>query len=488
MCTHGLPPQLSGFEALIKRANQRVMNSEDNEPDVVKQNNFLNGGYTLLATHRKKVRIVTCPLNIRGSPTKNWPEVAPLRVSRKDKRDERQKHRRAGPRGKETRGLGVRRKGKHARKFDSTCGYPGEGPVQITGYSGPTDCMLAAQCYRATHSHWTAKPLTGKRRREREKREGKIPSRNKPTLCQYTLDLCPDRECHFHPEDNEEEWEEDHEHQNESTCEEEDEDFKHESVTAPTRECEKAKASPSSSNSDFRVRAPSVSTSSCVRSVSPPPSPVLPVVKAPKSIETTKEPAYSAETEMVNLYLGNPIGKRKGLFRIPKLSEILPDLLFRTTTVVNKNAQEEEMMVSDFHSKTWVWKSKNHAKQRQHTQQLLADSYESVTVVEVFTQLAKLLYEDKHLCSRVAVGKDGAVHKDFLGAIRHIATTEKKYNFFREQNYEIYENTLRYTFNRYILRGLTDSLLVPVGGVAKRPDFRLTGRFRRTPRIDQCFV
>jgi len=352
--------------------------------------------------------------------------------------------------------------------------------------------MIGGQCNRSSHSHWRAKPLTGKRRREREEKKDKTASRNKITLCRYTLDECPDKDCHFHPEDNEEESDDQQtlsEYLEESKCDQNNDEFKHQCVTAPTKGCDKAKASTSFLQ---KVLATPVSIEPSVvfhnvSSVIQPPTPTPLTPEIPKTTMIIKETAYNAETEMVNLYLGSPIGKKKGLLRIPRLSEFLPDLFFRTTTVVNAH-RGEEMAVSEFHNKTWAWREgKSEVDGHQHMQQLLTDSYESVTVVEVFTQLAKLLYEDKHLCSRVAVGKDGSVHKDFLYAIRHIATAEEKYNFFREQNYDIYENTLRYTFNRYILRGLTDSLLIPVGGVAKRPDFRHTGRFRRTPRIGQCF-
>jgi len=51
------------------------------------------------------------------------------------------------------------------KKFDSTLGYPGEGPVH--------DCEHGRECLIAGHYHRHKKPLTGYKKREAEKRGGK---------------------------------------------------------------------------------------------------------------------------------------------------------------------------------------------------------------------------------------------------------------------------------------------------------------------------
>lgn len=84
------------------------------------------------------------------------------------------------------------------RKFDSTLGYPGEGPPP-SGLEYTKDCEYGNSCIIAGHYHREARPKTGaaKRLEEQKKKRKRKPTR--AILCTHASgSTCPDGDEHCH--------------------------------------------------------------------------------------------------------------------------------------------------------------------------------------------------------------------------------------------------------------------------------------------------
>jgi hypothetical protein len=488
------------------------MNPVDKEPDVIKNkkqpsNSFHCKHSSMPNVPARPMRIVVAPLNKRGVIREAWPEVTPPRQSTKDPRDERDLQ---WNRSKKNRVHEPRRNCKHNKKFDATKGYPGEGPS--SGYDGPTDCLLASKCERKSHSHWTPKPKSGKRRRDAEAKEGTKPeSRNTPTICKLALHECEEADNHFHQEDVDEHFQESEDEETQHIKVEELKDY---SLTSPLKAS--AEASASSSHNDVKT---DLSSASCKHTsgnpqpicqpATPPPLPSKPLpgenippkaciapVPPPKLLvaQAVTLPVakillfkYTCKTRFVNLYHGDEMLSGSGFFNVPKLSTVFP-FLFNTSTAMNSEESGEEVRIAEMQKKTWFFKKKTTAKKTMlYKHQILANSYSSMQVVEIFSEMYNDLYQNKNLTSRKALDVTGKMQSSFLQAVRHIASESAAYKTFRDKDFSIYDNTIRYVFNAYVVRDLTDSLLTPRNGLAQRPDFRRTGRYRITQRLDQRF-
>lgn len=91
-------------------------------------------------------------------------------------------------------GAALREKKRPKKRFDSTLGYPGEGPVRA---KMPTCalCELGVTCKREQHGHTSGKPKLGAAKRLAEKKAEPTNPRYYP--CQAGLE-CENLDCHYH--------------------------------------------------------------------------------------------------------------------------------------------------------------------------------------------------------------------------------------------------------------------------------------------------
>lgn len=122
----------------------------------------------------------------RAVPSDNW-----YKRKQRDKRRTREKI------AKSTLGE-IAKKSRSSRKFDSTLGYPGEGPKREKEHKHTAYCVCAKKekCGRAKHYHKRRAATGAARRIKEQKTERTI--RN-CRLCQYTLTECEHAHDHYHP-------------------------------------------------------------------------------------------------------------------------------------------------------------------------------------------------------------------------------------------------------------------------------------------------
>jgi len=356
---------------------------------------------------------------------------------------------------------------KHSKKFDSTMGYPGEGPV--------TDCTEGVNCMIAGHYHRKKSPLDGAAKRKREQGGGSKPPRTiKYEKCNSIANIqcCGEEHAHDHTQcldcnatrsfvsqyqdwlDSQKPSEEEHKHDSDLPLVEVSNPPEHPVVfTVPSLVPEEAPLPTLSSSSTTTV--------------------VVPTVQSSEPTTTINTQVYPKGEEAVASIVVAPVVKKVLIFTTaPSASsgrwiDLILNVFRNTTSTVEntvcpselsanvKMYSTQESSFTTFMTGTMKWFGTNAVTYVEYFTKLYPTYYAG----DVYQDCVDIALADLGLAKRRPVDPDGVI-TDVMTAVKHVVNTHPRAGVWIIDQ-RIYVNTLIYITNRVVLRGLLEAAANP---------------------------
>lgn len=378
---------------------------------------------------------------------------------------------------------------KHGKKFDSTLGYPGEGPSPQV-----TECKEGVKCMIAGHYHQLKSPLSGAAKRKRDS-EGKKPPRSSPVYVKCdsiaNIQCCKDEHAHDCTQCLDCHSTRSFVSLYQDLLDSRQVEVFDDILVAPVPVATQV-------DSGAFASAPTIATTTINTLVYPKGEEaiasivVAPVVSVPNPIATNTMVYPKGEEALASIVVAPVVRKVLIFTTAPSVSTQrwwLFDLILRIVLCKNDTVVQNVTNPSELSANVSMFSTQESSFTSFLTGAMKWFGANNVTCVEYFTKLYPTYYvgevyqdcvdvvlSDRSLAKRRPVDPDGVV-TDVMTVVKHVVNSHASAGVWIS-NQRLYLNTLVYCTNCVVLRGLLEAAANPRASktVFRSADLRLTSQ------------